>query len=116
MMMVISKYTKFPNKKRTTMSMWFSFFGWNGFCIVRLEMQKHAYKCALFLFLNNPETLGCVVKAWMIQMAVKGYRQVPYHILYMRAYRNTREKCRKTQEKNNTKSGGFCILDMKNWF
>lgn len=27
---------------------------------------------AFFLFLNNPETLGCVVKAWMVQMAVRG--------------------------------------------
>lgn len=47
------------------------FFWWNGL-IVRLGMQKHAYKCVLFLFLNNPETLGCVVKAWMVQMAVRG--------------------------------------------
>lgn len=29
------------------MPMWFSFFWWNGL-IVRLGMQKHAYKCVLF--------------------------------------------------------------------
>ena len=73
MMMVISKYTKFPDKKRTTTSMWFSFF-LDGIAsnIVRLRNKKARIRLRAFLFLNNPETFGCVVKAWMVQMAVRG--------------------------------------------
>lgn len=101
--MVISKYTKFPDKKRTTTSMWFSFFfGWNSFQshIVRLRNKKARIRLRAFLFLNNPETFGCVVKAWMVQMAVRGgYRQVPYYILYMKIYRNTRKKMQKNTRK-----------------
>ena len=75
----------------------------NGRCnrVVRLKKPDGLSEARDFShgFFTNPETLGCVVKAWMVQMAVRGYSQIPYYILYMRAYRNTRKKMQKKYKK-----------------
>lgn len=75
MMMVISKYTKFPDKKENhDKHVVLFFFGWNSFQshIVRLRNKKARIRLRAFLFLNNPETFGCVVKTRIAQMAAEG--------------------------------------------
>ena len=52
-----------------------------------------------FLFLNNPETFGCVVKTGIAQMAAEGEQPSSMSILYMRVHKNTRKNAEKYKKK-----------------